>query len=71
MTEHDSCAASPSALPAADLRGLSLVLLGPLDTPKDWQEIDSLLTLAPAEIPAGGWAHLRTDGYKMWIEMGK
>ena len=58
----------PAALSAADLRGLSLVLLGSQDQPEDWQGVDAMLALSPANIPPGGWAHVRTDGEQMWVE---
>ena len=60
----------PAALPAADLRGLSLVLLGSQDEPEDWQSLGAMLVLSPADTLSapGGWVHVRTDGERMWVE---
>ncbi len=60
---------SPDDLPREALQGLTAVLLGSQDAPEEWQGVGVPLTLSPSSIPPGGWAHIQTDGERMWVEV--
>ncbi len=61
----------PGELPPEALRGLSALLLGAQDSPEEWEAAGALYVFAPGRLPPGGWAHLQTDGERLWVEEGK
>lgn len=66
---------APGELAQAETAWASAVLLTPADLKAaplaDWQALGTPYLFEPGRLASGGWAHLQTDGERLWVEEGR